>query len=147
MRVPLSPWDGFSSSELRWWVGYLNAFNLLLLFTLCIVGCAHCFLYALCHEGASIVCTSYAVIQWFNGSYRSVVGTSHVRCHMVDLTFIDHYYHIFHGFESIPWFRLFGVCFFFRCLKVLFLINVYIHSGWFWCFMALPVPSFRIAFL
>ena len=39
------------------------------------------------------------------------------------------------------------VFFFFRCLKALFLINVHIHSGWFWCFMALPGPSFRIAFL
>ena len=78
-------------------------------FCFIIIGCAHCLLCALCHEGASIICTSYAVIQWFNGSYRSVVGTSDVRCHMVYFAFIDHYYHICHGFQSIPWFRLFGV--------------------------------------
>ena len=34
-----------------------------------IIGCdMHCLLCALCYEVASIICTSYAVIQWFNGS-------------------------------------------------------------------------------
>lgn len=47
-------------------------------FTHCIVGCIHCFLCALCHEGTSFICTSYAAIQWSNRSDRSVVGTSHV---------------------------------------------------------------------
>ena len=116
-------------------------------FTLYIVGCLHCFLCALCHEGASIIRTSYAVIQWSNEFYRSVVGTSHVRCHMVYFAFIDYYYHICHGFQSIPWFRLFGVFFSLSLLKGKHPDKWVCHSGWFWCFMASSAPCFRIVFL
>lgn len=82
-------------------------------------GSAHCFLCALCHKGTSFICTGYAIFQWLNESDRSVVGTSHVRCHMVRFTFIDHYYHIFRGFRSVSWIRLFGGFFCFEEALVL----------------------------
>jgi hypothetical protein len=119
------------SYHLRCYDGELVAFKYLLFIIVYTLYCrvsTHCFyvLYVTKERRSSV-----QAMQLSNGltdPYRSVIGTSHVRCHMVHFAFIDQYF--------------FGVS-----LKGIHPDKWVYRSGWFWCFMASMAPFFRIAFI